>query len=208
MNRWIIKLLLLVILSRFETVGLPDTIDDAVNYLKSSAPMLHPRIQLGLTDESKRQAARSLFNKQVEALTLLKQSKNTSLIPLLIPFLDYCVSPVPLNGGQAGPSSFTFTLEELCDALPALAAIVNKPGANEALAEYAKNTKNPLDYRMASFHVLRYLDRKRFDEVAGVLNKEFANKKQFLRNYLKSIWKEGRPFRGIYPIESILESEN
>jgi hypothetical protein len=141
----------------------------------------------------------------MRALFALRASKHPALIPLLIPYLDYSTyqNPPYLDvprpfGAVPPPPDF----DTLCDRFPAFAAIVSTPGAAAVLADYAMNPKNRLNLRVASYQVLGYLDKAKFDLVSRQFDKEFAGSNRAIKAFLDAVEKGEAPFKGIYPLEA------
>ena len=88
---------------------------------------------------------------------------------------------------------------------PAFAVIVGIPNVAPVLTKYVMDTQNPLDYRIAVFHVLRYIDTDAFKRVADSLDKELAESAPSTRKILKAIENGGREFEGIYPVSDASE---
>ena len=177
----------------------------AVYFLEAHPPMFSP--VLHFTDEAKRHHAEELFAEQMDALDQARKCTKPSIIPVLIPFLDYTSddrSQLPYEdaykylltykGGPPGP-----TLKSLSEVRPALAAIVAMPGSSGALLTYALNTHNDLNLRLAAFHILRYTDTGKFRIAADTLNKELASRGPVTQSFLKPIVDGSLIFDGIHP---------
>jgi hypothetical protein len=180
--------------------------EGAIYVLRTTRPLLFPQRALGVTDPVKSNAAKQLFDSQMRALSNLRGNKDPAIIPLLIPYLDYSTysrSPYDIFDpflGQPPPLDFN----TLCDHFPAFAAIVGTPGAAAVLADYAMNPKNPLDLRVASYQVLRYLDKDKFDLVSKDFDKEYAGSNREIKVFLDAAETGDAPFKGIYPLHAAL----
>lgn len=57
--------------------------------------MVFPDAELGRTDTEKRKAAEKLFSEQMKALSQLKSNGDATLIPVLVPYLNYTTDITP-----------------------------------------------------------------------------------------------------------------
>lgn len=60
------------------------------------------------------------------------------------------------------------------------------------------NPRYPVKYRIAAFHVLRYVDKAGFGTVATSFDQEFTKAGPEAQGYLKAIKNGNAPFQGIY----------
>jgi len=180
-------------------------IEYATHLLKGTKPIVEPQVAMTAADPAERKTVTHLFDSQMRALFALRASKHPALIPLLIPYLDYSTyqNPpyldVPRPFGAVPPPP---DLDTLCDRFPALAAIVGTPGAAAVLADYAMNPENRLNLRVASYQVLGYLDKDKFDVVSRRFDTEFAGSNRDIKGFLDAVEKGDAPFKGIYPLEA------
>ena len=76
------------------------------------------------------------------------------------------------------------------------------PGAADELLKYALDVKNPLDYRVAAFHVLRYIDAAKFDIAAKRFDTELASANSDIKLFIKAVEAGTSDFDGIFPLSS------
>ena len=174
-----------------------DAIQAAIVLLRTTKPLVDPHVSLALADPSKREHAAQLFASQVRALHLLAGHADASIIPILIPFLNYSVdlSPAYLRTpfDTAPPlDKATLSLE-----WPAFGVICATPGNGAALSTFVADSRNPLDLRIAAFHVLRYVDPEQFGKTSGIINRELTGNALV---YARSIEEGKTSFEGIFPI--------
>jgi len=69
--------------------------------------------------------------------------------------------------------------------------------ARDQLQQYIINRQNPLNYRLTSFLVLRYVDKASFQNLEHSLDAEFINNDSAVREYLKHIEDGSEQFWGV-----------
>jgi hypothetical protein len=63
------------------------------------------------------------------------------------------------------------------------------------------NPENRLRLRVASYQVLGYLDKDKFDVVSKYFDKEFAGSNRDAKLFLDAVEKGTAPFQGVYPLD-------
>ena len=164
----------------------------AIAYLKTTQPMEQPEMDFTFAIAKDKNAVKVLFNRQMQAIDSLEGNANASVIPLLIPYLNY-----PRNLSQ---DSFIATrrlvANESKEEHPAFDVIMATPGADNALAQYVSNKKYPLNYRLAAFHVLEYVNKPEFNTVANTFQKEVWTADKWAKVAFDRI-RKSEPFTGI-----------
>ena len=164
--------------------------------LVSNEPMREPVIERNTKDPEKRKSAETLFRAELQAIYSLYGSKEPAAVDALIPYLHYS----PYN-------TFTFTaynpaarldvhpnVGEISDMFPAFGAILSNPAAAQQLEKYVLYTEHPIKDRFAAIHVLRYVDKKRFQVVVAKLEQELAQAGPMTRGRLEAIKNKEAPF--------------
>jgi len=179
----------------FLKVSHADTAPDAVDIIVNTKPMYCPGIEIGNPDKDKKNAAEQLFKKQISALIKLNGVNEPSLIPMLVPYLNYNVNIYYSSiSERRNPQIPDF--KTLCAEWPAFAVIANMKSSSEALVKYIKQSQNLLENRVAAFNILRYVNEQKFKEIAPEV--EVGLSGDNLR-IVKGIV-NGAPFDGIPPI--------
>jgi hypothetical protein len=174
--------------------------DQASSILKSTTPLLEPWIKLGATDPDERKAAEKLYDSQIIAITVLATTKDASVSALLIPYLDY-----PAKGYS--PARFlsladaTEDIEVTRSHWPAFSALLELPGSTQALIVYVLNSNNPIRFRVAALHVLRYKDPVKFKETVSSFRLGFPHLGPNANAYLQSIEDGSRAYWGAFPFD-------
>jgi hypothetical protein len=189
--------LLPVLICAYPAVAQTDSMETSLQFLKSTEPMRYPAIDLGLVDPVKRQDAERLYNAQMKALWQIVGTKDTSLIPLLIPYLNYCIpvtSSIPVGSVFTPPQ---LDLTTLCSRWPVISVIVRMPNSATALIDYALDRKNSINYRLTALEVLWYLDQAKFQTAANSWDQEYSKPGTHKLNGLRAIEDGSFRFRGI-----------
>jgi len=164
-------------------------------FLIQALPVPNPSLVL-LTTYRPNPSLVNLINKQIAAIHGISQTTKKGDVTLLIPFLDYTTSP-----GEAIFSiapTVTEDLQKTKENWPAFNTILKNPHAKDELKAYALDKANPLDNRLASWLVLRYVDKGTFQDVSKSIDAEIRHSKLQIRNYASRIesghaWFEGIP---------------
>jgi hypothetical protein len=148
--------------------------------------MFNPRFEMASPDPTMRNLATKLYNLQIDAMGVLGKAKVANAAAVLIPYLDYksrdcsdLIRPMPIG--------YTEDIKITRHHWPAFSALLDTPGSSQVLMTYALDTRNPIDYRIASFHVLRYLDQNKFNSVAKVFDQEFADARPHVKRIFQNI---------------------
>lgn len=186
-----------VLLCACSPVAQPDSTEASLQLLEKSKPMLDPALELGFVDPVKRQDAEKLFDAQMNALWQIVGSKDASLIPLLIPYLNYAI---PVTSSIQLGSLFTPPppdLTTLCSRWPVISVFVRMPNSATALKDYVMDRENPIDYRLTALDVLGYLDQAQFQTAAKSWDQEFTKPGTHKFMALIAVEDGSFPFRGI-----------
>jgi hypothetical protein len=175
-------------------------IENASKLLQRTKPIAEPVATLTISDPVSGKTVRQLFDSQMRSLLALRTNKDPGLIPLLISYLDYSTYTIPPYMGSTIDNTPPPDMDSICAHFPAFAAIVGTPGAAAVLADYAMNPKNRLRLRIASYQVLGYLDKDKFDVVSKDFDKEFAGSDRGIKVFLDAVEKGTAPFKGVYPL--------
>ena len=146
-------------------------------------------------DAERGKAEKDLFTQQWEALETIHKMRRQVDLAVLIPFAGMEKDFSEYSFFYAPPSSAP-NLPEAKVKFPAVGAIVDMPGAGDALEKYCRDPKNCLDYRMTALHVLALLDAKRFYKVtenlwSGLESSLPENAQQNVA-YVLNFWESGR----------------
>lgn len=143
---------------------------------------------------------RELFNRQSLAIATLKSSNSPYDPTILIPYLGYATD-LSAYFGPFKPMLEKFSKEDIAKtraAWPAFDALLAAPNSSPALAAYCTDKANPRNLRITSFLVLRYVDRRKFDEISDALKEEFRDSEQPLKTYLDGVITGDARFMGVY----------
>jgi len=200
----ILFLIVFISFSQIQLFAESETIENAVRFLSTSKPMIDPQIDTERLDISveARKSAQELLAIQMKALDELRGSKNTEVVNILIPYLHYSIDLTPPYMHSSDLKKPKPELADLIKKWPAFAVILNIPNSAIPLKEYCLNPKNPIDRRLATFLVLRYIDSDKFQSVATILDHEFSNAGPQFKLYLKGIENGNTQFMGVYPIRA------
>lgn len=184
-------------------------INAAMHLLSSNKVIQYPFYDLGLLDKKQRDVATALFNGQLQAIRILKNNALVSAVPILIPYLNYTIDGKPIYMRQTSVAEPAYTIERLRKECPAFDAILTTPGSSTALQEYASNQDNPLDCRVASVVVLRYIDKIAFESAFEFLAKDKMLKAAGPKTkyYLETVKSGKAMFVGIYPLKHLDDDE-
>ena len=170
-------------------------VDRAIAYLKDTKPMFDPSVEMHLVDPRQRKAADYLFKHQMQAIDALEGCEDASIIPVLIPYLNYTRHPD--TGKLAGDEKPEDTGGIKAE-WPAFDVITAVPDASKTLTEYILNKKYSLEYRMTAFHVLRYVDKAKLYEVARLLQSEVSATDNQTKQFISFVKDRNIPFDGLY----------
>lgn len=189
--------------SRLMKMDFPNAISEgqAAEILRSTRPMDSPIFQMGLVDPIKKKAVMDLYDKQMAAILILAKSNNPGMATVLIPYLDYPAKRTPVPGVSLGARRSSKSLEQMRAEWPCFSTLLDIPNSSETLANYALDVRNPVDFRIATFHVLGFLDKAKFQGVSQVFDKEFADSDLQLKQYLKGIEEGKVEFEGVWPVD-------
>ena len=177
--------------------GQESSVGKVIRFLASSKPIEASEFEPHLLDSGKRTAAEQLFSAQMKALSELKGCKDPSVVTTLIPYLDYRTDANPPYEGHEEPPGYVPGLDTLTNHQPAFAILLNIPGSDKVLADYTKNTANPIRLRIATFHVLRYVNLAEFKALSHVLDPEFAKAGPQTKAFIEAIENGSLPFEGL-----------
>ncbi len=160
---------------------------DAEAILTKTTPFTNPPFIVD-TDPARRAKKLALFNNQLLALATLKSSKAAYDPKVVIPYLPY-TSDISVYDASTALKSLG-SKENIAESgitWPAFGALLANPKSAPALAAYCINKANPLNLRIASFLVLRYVDRQKFNSVSEIMKREFQNCDPCIQPYLNGI---------------------
>ena len=118
------------------------------------------------TWQSRDAAVRNLYMRQLQALRSIADSGTGPDLPIakLIPYLTYA----PFQFGSEVP--FVPPMEK--KTWPAFRIILSRPNAAGELKVYSLDNRNPINYRIAAWQALQYVDEKAFSDVSAALWKQ------------------------------------
>ena len=175
---------------------------ESEQFLQSHDPMREPLLERKSGETAKRESAEKLFRSQLQAIHDLDKSTDPAAIGALIPYLGY-----------TSYDSFTFAslhegahpkIADISETYPAFEAIISNPAAGDELQSYVLNSDHPVKYRLAAVHVLRYVDKDRFQTAAKKLKQEFTAGTPIMER-LEAIINKDAPFIGIISIQTEME---
>ena len=142
-------------------------------------------------------AVRNLYLRQLQALRSIAESGTGSDLPIakLIPYLNYV--PSEFEAEVPSVSLINPSVEKISRTWPAFQIILSRTNAAEELKAYSLDSGNPINYRIAAWQVLQYVDKKTFADVSTALLTEFSSAPKKFRNYLQGTAKGVVPFWGI-----------
>jgi hypothetical protein len=191
--------LLIIVFTQNIACAQPLSITQAEQILESANAIPYAAAQIaGCVDPKKRDALLIAYNQQLEAIAVLGTAKDPRGAKILIPYLNYADNAVDLVV-PPGPRKKE-DLDATRKAYPAFSALLSLPSSSFVVEDYCLNTKNPTDYRISAFLVLRYLDSDRFQKVSMRFDKEFKSSNQQVKTYLSAIEDGSARFWGVVPI--------
>jgi hypothetical protein len=185
-------LLSILMLMVGKVVAAPLTTEDAIAFLKKTQP------QAGGVMEAiaQPQEITNLYQQQLDAITTISNDKDISCTSVLIPYLNYAVSPAAFIHGRH-PMTSTEDIDITKNVWPAFRAILQMKDAGEQLRQYITNKQNSPNYRLAAFLVLRYVAKTDFQSLEHSLDSEFINSSPGVKEYLKHIEGGSEQFWGV-----------
>jgi hypothetical protein len=174
-----------------------NSVESATQVLSANNPLCDPQVEARLIDTKKRDTAMQLWEAQIKAIRELDGTSNPAVIPILIPYLAY---PSDLNSNYIVLEDYRKKqdIETLRSKWPVFGIITRIPNAGIALTHYVEDSRNPIDYRGAAFHVLRYVDQDQFEKLSEAFNKVFGQSNTPAAMYLKGVESGRIPFHGIH----------
>ncbi|HUB67309.1 MAG TPA: hypothetical protein VL981_07490 [Candidatus Methylacidiphilales bacterium] len=111
----------------------------------------------------------NLVHQQFDAIEYIGAHQIKEGIPNLIEYLNYrsAIPPVSSPAHHMGPGDLGYIKSYYV----AFGALVDMPGAAPILKDYCLDEKNPLGYRIATLHALKYIDTSTFEECWSDLKK-------------------------------------
>ncbi len=144
------------------------------------------------TSEAERKNAtteRQLIQQQFAAMEYIRANKIVAAIPTLIHYLNYAKSPGIFDLAH-GPD-----LSNVKANWVAFGALVDMPESSDYLQKYCLDRKNPMEYRLAALHCLKYVDQRAFEACWASLKTTLSNVKAL--DYLAYIKGRRAQFVGI-----------
>ena len=177
------------------------TVDEAINLLKNTKPLPGANEEALAAGGNKATLPMAeLYRRQIDAIDFVKSVKNAQFTAVLIPYLNYSrVSPGMVVGLTMGNVTEKYAL----DMWPAYAAILQMKDAADELEKYTVNRENPINYRLATFLILKRVNEDRFRMVASLLDVEFKGQKT-VSTYLTYI-ESGTVFWGVLDIKDLTQ---
>jgi hypothetical protein len=130
-----------------------------------------------------------ILKHQILAIEYIRDNKIKSAIPNLITYLNYALEP------GAGDPAHGPDLANVKKNYIAFGALVDMPESARLLNEYCLNPKNPLGYRLAALHTLKYIDNNLFEKACIPFENDRSNPK--IIAYVKYLHSPHAQFMGI-----------
>jgi len=176
----------------FITSAVADQNDTERSFLRQTLPLPH---EMAILVDKSPSASFDLVSKQLKAISKISNSPEKEDILLLIPYLNYTMSPKDVI--FLDPPTIEEDLQKTRRTWPVFSAIVDNPFARDELKAYILNNRNPLNIRITSLLVLRYVDRKLAVTLLESLDSQLARFKPEVQNYASAIKSGQARFRGI-----------
>lgn len=204
-------LLLCTLFLGLDVFGQNEQTGDA-RLLAGSTPFLYPYIEVSVTDLKQRTSAEKVIAAQMRALEKLKGCQDVSVVPILIPYLNYTTGVLPpsrfsLHGALSKESTVPDT-ELLSKNWPAFGIILHMHNSDKVLVQYLQDKKNPPNCRLAALVVLRYLNQEEFGKCVNDMSNEYRDADSSVRTYLEAVKSGKVSFDGIVPVIRVNNGSN
>jgi hypothetical protein len=137
-----------------------------------------------------------LYDNQLKAVLFIENVNAIQGARVLIPYLNYPVNYAVMIAGP-NPMLKSENLADTKQSWPVFAAILQMQDASTELQKYCLDKKNPLNYRLAAFLVLRYEDERAFHDVEHTFDVEIINSAPSIKKYLKRVENGSAYFWGV-----------